>query len=278
VTTSSIVNTVALGAPEFLIGKLQGMAAAGLYSRANGLVAMFARLLTDAVYSVALSLFAREARDSHGSSESFLRIVFYTTALSGSFAAGLIFLAYPAVRFLYGPQWDASVDPTRILAIATVPGSIIPICSAALLGTGAIKRVLAATMFSAGIALALAALGAWHGIESLAAAVAAATILSSIIWLKSVQSVIGFNWQSLRAGLSKSGIVAMTVSIGPALSFIAFGARPESYILPLLLGVSSGVCGLLLGLKISRHPLCDEVGRIAPAVGALFGWTVTRKP
>ncbi len=61
-TAASLMNTLSSGAPELLLGKLQGMADAGLFSRGQGLVTMFQRLVLDAVNSVALPYFARQSR------------------------------------------------------------------------------------------------------------------------------------------------------------------------------------------------------------------------
>jgi O-antigen/teichoic acid export membrane protein len=46
ITSTSIINTIAVGAPEFCLGKLQSLSAAGVYSRATGLVAMLDRIVT----------------------------------------------------------------------------------------------------------------------------------------------------------------------------------------------------------------------------------------
>lgn len=273
VTSSSIINTMATGAPEFLAGKLQGLAAAGLYSRANGLVAMFSRLVIDAVYSVALSLFAKESRDAHDSSSSFLTAVAYTTALSGSFAVGLLCLAYPAVRLLYGPQWDASVDATRILALSTVAGSLVPICTAVLLGAGAVTKALRATLSSATLTVCMVALGAWHGIETLALGWVVAACLSSIIWLRAVHSTIGFRWWALYKTLGRSAAVAVAAGVGPALALSLFGPAPAQLLPPLLTGIVLGALGFVTGLKCARHPLATELARVVPQLRGFFRTT-----
>ncbi len=148
-TSASIMTTVATAAPEFLLGKLQGLAAAAFYSRANGLVNLFSRLVTDAVYPVALSLFSKESRGGKDLSKSFLRALSYITVLSWSFCLALIFLAHPAVRLLYGDQWDQSVVLTRWLAGSMALLAPVPLCTAALLGSGNVRRIVFATSISA---------------------------------------------------------------------------------------------------------------------------------
>lgn len=277
VTSSSIISTVASVLPEFLLGKLQGLAAAGLYSRANGLVGLFSRLIIDAIASVALSLFARESRNAQNSSESLLRAISYTTALGGAFAVGLVFLAHPVVRVLYGSQWDASVDPVRLLACAAIPAAIVPLCSVALLGRGAVKLVLTTTAASAALSVVLTAFGAWRGINALALAALLAAFLTSIVWLRAAHSIVGFAWNELFKELARCTVVTVASGAGPALSFVVYGAQPEHYVLPLLLGIGGAAGGFLIGLRIAGHPLLEEFDRMMAMVRPKLTWGGTRR-
>ena len=272
-TSSSIATTIANGAPEFLLGKWQGLSAAGHFSRANGLVAMFARLVTDAVYSVALSMFAKESRVAHDSSASLLRALSYLSVLGWSFAAGIAFLAYPIVRLLYGPQWDDSVDVARVLALAMACSCLIPVYMAALTGVGAVQAVLRASTLSAIIGVGCAAAGAALGMGTLALAMLLAAVLGSAVWLRETQRVVDFRWRDLGSVFVRSGAVAVLAGLGPALSFWVFGARPDTIAAPLALGVALGAIGLVAGLAITDHPLVQELARVRAAARS-----VSRRP
>ena len=96
----------------------------------KGLVTMFQRLVMDAVNSVALPYFAKQSRES----QNLERIVYgrdgthYRSWAGRSFSVSHL-MAYPAIRILYGPQWDDAVDPARWLAIAcvfSIPAAICP--------------------------------------------------------------------------------------------------------------------------------------------------------
>ena len=79
-TFSSIVGVMSGSAPELLLGKLQDLTAAGLYSRSSGLVQMFHRLFVDAVGAVCLPWFARQAREQGGIAATFAKATAYITA------------------------------------------------------------------------------------------------------------------------------------------------------------------------------------------------------
>ena len=159
-TGASIIGTIAGSAPELLLGKLQGMTATGLYSRANGLVMMFHRLVMDGVTSVAISWFAKQSREHGSISQPFLKATSYVTALGWAFSAGMVCMAHPAMRILYGDQWDGAVDLTRLLAGALACGMPAALSVPALMALGDAKQVLRGTAITTAFTLILAAASA----------------------------------------------------------------------------------------------------------------------
>jgi O-antigen/teichoic acid export membrane protein len=269
-TSTSIITTVSTGAPEFLLGRLQNLTAAGYFSRANGLVAMLDRLITDAIYGVALSLFSKEAREARDSGASLLKAMAYITALSWSFSLTLIFLAHPAIRLLYGTQWDQSVDLARLLAAAMVFMAPIPLCSAALIGAGAVSKVFKAAIISAAFTIALAAVGALLGLLEIGTSLLAAAVLSAMAWLTITRNVVHFAWQDLWQTVCQSSLVAAASASAPALVFAVWGARPANSMAPLVFGIIGSAAGFVLGLKLARHGLLDEVARLLPGIKAFL--------
>lgn len=262
-TSTSIVETVASAAPEFVLGKLQGLAAAGLYSRANGLVAMIDRLVTDAVYSVSVSLFSKEARESRDLAASFVNALSYVTALSWSFSLTLVFIAHPAIRVLYGPQWDASSDVARLLAAAMVFAAPVPVCMAALIGSGAVGKVLRATLTSGACTVVFVAIGAWVGMIEASAAMLLSAVFAGVVWLRIAHDVLGFEWRALLTSAAASLRVALATAAIPALTCAALGPRPAQSALALAIASVGAVAGFFAGLHLAQHDLAHEVARIA---------------
>lgn len=271
VTSASIAQSIASGAPEFMLGKLQSLATAGLFSRAHGLVMMFDRLVSDAVYPVALSLFSKEMRASRDASSSFVKALSYITALSWSFALVLIFLAYPIIRLLYGDQWDDSVDVARVLGAAMALAAPVPLCRAALIAGGAATKTLTVTLVMAVMTLPLVVTGAAMSLLHLGTALMIAAGLTVALWLASVRTVVRYDWRELRAELGKSLVVALAASLVPGCCFLLWGARPEQLVLPLTVGITGAATGFVLGIFAIGHPLAVELRRIAPALARLVG-------
>lgn len=258
-TGASMLQTVSTSGPEILLGKLQGMTATGLFSRATGLIGMFDRLVLQAISSVAIPWFAQQSRDDKDLPQAFLRATSYVTAVGWAFSACLALLAFPAIRVLYGDQWDASVGLTRILCTSlalTVPAAM---CLVLLLAVGAAGQVLRATWLSTVWSLPLLLGGAWMGSKELAAALAIAALIRTVVWLHVTRKQIEFSWAELASRLSQSACVALAAAVGPFISVLLFGLDGNVWGL-LLMGVPTALVGFLLALLLLKHPLASELG------------------
>jgi len=268
-TTANLLWTLAQGAPELLLGKLQSMTAAGLYARADGLVAMFHRLVTDIINGVALSWFAREGRQGGDFSQSFVKATGYVTAIGWTFCLTIVFLAYPIVYMLFGPQWVGAVDLARLLAAAMAFGVPTTLCFAALVAAGAVTNVLKATAASTAVILFVAVPGAWLGLLYVGWAKVLASAFSASLFMWLTQREIRFQWTSLRATLLRSGLVALCAALGPASALVAFGARPEEVVEPIAVGTLGSAVGFIAAAFLFRHPIREELMLLWAKVHAL---------
>ena len=258
-TSSSVMNVLGANIPELVLGKLQGMVAAGLYSRSSGLVSMFNRLITDPIMSVAMSWFSKQRREQGGFSESFLKATSYISALGWSFFLTLILLAHPVTRVLYGTQWDASVDLTRILAIGYFFAVPVALSAVALIASGEATRVLTATTVSTVVTVILAATGAQFGQNMLAWAMTLSALVSAFVWIRMVKRAVKFGWLDLFKVMFRSALVAVMAGLGPLSTFLVFGATPPNSFVVLVIGAIGCAVGFLLGVIVVRHPLKEEL-------------------
>lgn len=261
-TGASMIGTIGGSAPELLLGKLQGMLATGLFSRANGLIMMFDRLVMSGISSVAISWFAKQSREHGSISQPFLKTTSYVTALGWAFAAGVVFMAHPAMRILYGDQWDGAVELTRLLAGALAFGMPASMCVASLMALGDARQVLRGTAVTTAFTLILMGIGAFAGVLPMAACLVVASALRTWFWLRVTQRVVNFSWSELRQRLRESACVGLAAGIAPALVFVIFGPYPENIWLPMAIGVPGAVAGFLGGVAFFKHPLLGELQSI----------------
>lgn len=259
ITSTSILNTLSTNTPDFFLGKLQGLTSAGLYSRSNGLVAMFHRLVADSVSTVAQSLFARNRRLVGSFHMEFLRATSYVTVIGWSFTACLALLAHPLTRLLYGSQWDDSVDLTRMLAFAMFCSTPSLLCYHALLACGAAKKLLIAVSINTVTVIFLAGFGSFFGLLSLGIGIAMASTIASVVWLKLTRSELHFEWQTLRSELFRCACVTSLTALPAAVAFLAWGSAPSQQLMPLALGAVGGAILFVAGLRLFHHPLLFEL-------------------
>jgi O-antigen/teichoic acid export membrane protein len=258
-TAADLAWTLAKGAPELLLGRLQSLTAAGLYSRASGLVALFNKLVTDTIHGVALSWFAREARLGGDIAPSFVKATACVTAVGWTFCGVIVFLARPIIELLFGPQWTGAAELASLLAVAMALGVPVALCFAALVAAGAVAQVLKATVASAVVLVALSVPAAWFGLFYTGWAHVAAAAFDAALFLWLTHKVIPFPWAELRGALSKSAGVAACAAIGPAAAWAGFAGRPEAIVAPVLAGVVGCAVGFLAAIWLFRHPIQQEL-------------------
>lgn len=258
-TGSSIATVIANGAPELLLGKLQSLAAAGYFSRANGLVQMFHRLFVDAVAAVCLPWFAKQARENGDYVEPFLKATAYVTAFGWSFCAVIVCLADPVIRLLYGDQWGMAVDLARLLAIAmafSVPASL---CRTALLSSGAVTQIARVTVMHALVSVALVAFAATKGLTYVGFAVVVSTAFGALMWLHATATHVRVSQRQLFSTFRKSATVACAASVAPVLALLLYGPQPTTLMMPLAIGGMGSALGFIASILILRHPLREEL-------------------
>ena len=270
-TSANLLWTVAKGAPEILLGRMQSLTAAGLYSRASGLVEIFHRFVTDIVHGVALSSFAKEARQAGDFSRSFVKATEFVTAIGWTFCLTIVFLAHPIIYLLFGPQWGGAVDVARVLAVAMVFGVPVTLCFAALVAAGAVTRAFQATAASTVVTVALAAAGARFGLLHAGWACTVASAFDAVLFMWLTQRCIGFGWAGLRAALLGSGMVACCAALAPATAWVTFGSGPDDILPCMAVGMVGGAAGFVGAVFMFGHPIREELRLLWVKVQALRG-------
>ena len=267
-TGISIVNTASQAMPELFLGRLQGMAETGLYSRSQGLAAMFQRLILDAATSVSMPYFSKQYREGQRLDAPFIQMMSLVTVLGWSFLGSQAILTYPVMRILYGAQWDDSVDLTRILCLSVslmVPSMI---CSQPMVAVGAVRKAFRIHCINLVAQAAGAAIGAGLGLNALGWSLAAVSLLMSAIWLRSVQTVVPFAWADLHAAVAKSLLVACATMAAPLAAMLYTGFRPDNIVIPVAIATPLGALGFLLAARANKHPIWHEVERVLAHAGA----------
>ncbi|SBT05679.1 putative Membrane protein involved in the export of O-antigen and teichoic acid [Candidatus Propionivibrio aalborgensis] len=261
-TLNSLMNTLAMGAPELFLGKLQTMSAAGQFSRALGLVTMFQRLVMDAVNAVALPYFAKQFRESRDFADSFIVAMELVTGLGWAFFSGICVLAYPAIHILYGDQWGDAVNPTRWLALAYAIGIPSAVCYTPLIAIGAATDTLKITVVATLLYVAATFAGAALDLVSLSQLLVVAASISVCLWLRMAKKRIGFPLKALFHCWLKSLWLAIGAIAVPMATMMQMGWRSPDVLTTTCISVPGGAIGFLLAAYVTKHQVWNEISKV----------------
>lgn len=263
-----IFGQLGRGAPEMIIGRVNDMAAVAIYSRANGLVEIFNRLVLRAVMPVCMPYFSKSHREQGGMLPGYLRSVSYLTAIGWPFLAFAAIVSYSLIRLVYGIQWVESAPLAKVICGAAAVELVYHLAKEALLARGDAKASnLLQLVLQGSLVVGLLAVIPF-GLQGAAWGVLAASMVGAFWSHRALSRAIGLtvadvlqaSWPSLRVAL---------VSVVPvALWAMNDSITEANYIRFALLGGASTVMLWLLSLRYFQHPLWAEVVRLGATVGA----------
>jgi len=241
-----------------------------MFSRANGLVEMFNRLVMRSVALVAMPYFAQSDREGGSVAAAYARTVSYLTAVGWTFFAFLGVAAFSAIRIMYGPQWDMAVPLAQILCLAGALDVVHSMARDALLVRGRAKeghtlQLILVALQVCGLLLVLP-----FGLPGAAWGMAAAAAVGLIVTQLYLARYLGLRAVDLLKACLPS-LYLCAIAVAPAATWAAFvGVTPENFV---VFGVGSGaltvVCWLL-GVYLLRHPLLEELAPIKQRFAALW--------
>jgi len=268
VTSMWIVGQAGKGAPEMIIGRVLGVVDVAMYSRANGLIEMFNRLVMRSVSIVGMPYFAKSDREDGSVAVAYVRTVSYVTALGWPFFAFLAVAAQAAIRIIYGTQWKAAVPVAQVLCLAGALDIVHAMARDALLVRGRAKegnrlQLVLVALQACGILLVVpfGLLGAAWGATAAAAAgmVVAQRFLTRYLGLKAMDLV--------RACLPSLYLCA--ASVGPVVLWsLVVGVSSADFLVFGVVGGCVTVACWFVALHVLRHPLLDELAPIKRRVSS----------
>jgi O-antigen/teichoic acid export membrane protein len=259
-----VMGTIAGRVSEVMLGRLVGLSALGLYSRASGL----SGLLNDNIHAVIARIvfvdFAERKRRSLPLHESYLRIVALITALLWPAFAGLAILAGPVVLTFYGSQWLAAAPPLSCLALAGLIGTSITMTNEIFVVAGETDRLLRLEAGRNAISLVMFTLGCLAGLVWAAVARIGDSLVAVLIYRREIRGMTR-TCSSDYFGIYRQSAMLTFAACSPSALLMAVNHWSEYTPLPaviaaILIGITTWACGLWL----LRHPLfieCEAVAR-----------------
>jgi O-antigen/teichoic acid export membrane protein len=250
----SVVGVAGTNAPDVIIGKVINLAAAGYFSRANGLIQMFRTLVSGAIVPLILPYFAKLKRENGDMVQPYFLAVQYLTVFAWPFFAVMALLALPVVRTLYGLQWDASVPIVKVLCFAGAVSTLATFAGEVMIAYGHIRKVTKAQIIVQPVRILAILFASSQGLLAIAIAMIVSECFSVAIISHLLQRTTGVRFQGVLRATGKSAIVTICSVLAPAATEVFWSANSLEW-LELIVGVVGAFAGWVVGILWTGHPM-----------------------
>ena len=247
------------GAPEMIIGRAQDIATVGLFSRANGLVEIFNRLVLRSIIPVCLPYLARGVREHGSPKPGMLTTMAYLTAVGWPFLLFMGIAAFSVVRLMYGLQWLSAVPMSKVLCAAAAVELIFFPAKEALLAVGKARATNQMQMGIQGLRVLGLLAAVPFGLAGACWGLLGAALLGAVLSYHYLARYIGLRLTDCAGALRPSALVSV-ITVAP-FAFWTYASPIAESNYPWM-GIGGGLlCALfwLLALRATRHPLWPEL-------------------
>jgi O-antigen/teichoic acid export membrane protein len=264
------VNSIAGRASDFLLGRIVGLGALGLYSRASNLSNLVWENIHLVIGRVIFVDLASQKKAGGSLRESYIRIVDVLTALLWPAFAGLAVVGGPFILAVYGPKWISVAHPLVMLAIGgmvlvaiTMTWEVFVICQET-------DRQVKIEVVRMGAGVAMFTVGCFISLTGAAAARLGEALFSVFLYRPHLDRMTETRTQDFIPIYIRNGLLTLA-AIGPAEALMAsYGFSERTPLLYVACTIVLGV-GVWLGLIFAlRHPIAQEIIRLAPASRRIF--------
>jgi O-antigen/teichoic acid export membrane protein len=262
-------NTAGTNVPDLIVGKVMDMTSVGYLSRANGLIQLFARLLTQSLLPLALPYFSQVRRKGESVSTHYLASMVYLTVFAWPFFAVLTVLAEPLVRTLYGPQWDNSVPIVRWLCIAGAISALTLFAGQVMVANGQVRHSTCSQLLAQTFRIAAVLIASMHSLVDVAIAMVASEGVTLLVVSWYLRKTTNVGIVAVLYACRKNAVVAVCSAMVPLILKMSWKSNDLHPWLPLALGILGATAGWITGLFLTKHPLTDHLLTIPQSL-ALF--------
>jgi O-antigen/teichoic acid export membrane protein len=260
--TSDILFEASRAAPDAILGKVDGPSAVALFGRASGLVDVFARFMSQAMWSVTLPFFSKVKREGGEVGSALAQAQAYFLGVAWPFYAVLAFAAHPVMLTLFGDQWVASIPVLQWMSAFGAATATTMFASTALIGANHAARGMRMTAKVHVLRIGIIAATAPFGIVPLAMGLCAASIVEIVIVTLEIRRTLAITIRALARIYAQAAFLTAWSAL-PAFGLVLV-ERMDTLRLPGLLAlVAASAAAWMSGLFLVRHPLAAEMVTLA---------------
>jgi O-antigen/teichoic acid export membrane protein len=254
---------IGVRSPDMIVGAMQGMTAAGLFSRGAALAAQLHTLVVGAVSAIYYPAFARLRDEGRELGPYYERVVAAHGAIVWPAMALLAVLSEPVILLLYGPGWTKAAPLLAFVAAAECFFVALPLHVDLPILLGRLRQLLWFNLVDTALSVGTLAVGAAIGVEAAAASRLVYGLGWFCLYALWLQRLIGFRWGTALRIYTGSAVVTI-LTILPAVLAITLWRSPST--LGFLGLVAAGIASAIVwpaAICVSRHPAREDLAGMA---------------
>lgn len=261
VTSASIIGFINGSIPDIFLGRLMNMEAVGFFSRATSLNRYFATALSGIIGPVMLPWLSQLNRDGACMREVYEKITERVTGLSWPVYAMIGILAEPLIYVLFGHQWTASAELVPYICIAAMLSATYTASGAMYLAKGRPFYNLLSEVVNLPVKVIAILLTAPHGLLAVAMTWPLVALVGALVQQAFLHKELNVRLRETPRYLGKSALLTAVPALLTWVILQPMDAQVPQ-IVKLVAGGSVGFVAWLAMLRLTRHPLLDEMRKV----------------
>jgi O-antigen/teichoic acid export membrane protein len=265
------VNEIGGRGSDFILGRIRGLGALGLYSRASSLNGLLWDNIHVVIGRVVFVDFAGQRRQGISLRASYLRTVDVVTALLWPAFAGFAVTAGPLIVAVYGQKWAGAAPPLSMLSTAAIVLVSITMTWEVFVVCEETARQSRFEIYLTTAGFVMFAAGAFISLTAAAASRIAYALLSFILYRPHLQRMTDTTGRDFVLIYLRSGILTLVAVAPAAMVMTLYHWSPTRTPLATVLAtIVAGLAAWVIALRLLRHPLFEELRRFSsPALRKL---------
>ncbi len=273
--TINVLATVVQRTFDLILGRMIGLAALGLWSRAAGLNSMLWDNIHMIVARVVFVEFSERRRRGLSLRDAYLRIVAILTAVLWPAFLGIALLAGPIIYTIYGEAWMAAATPLTLMSLAGVVMTSITMTWEVYIVQGEVAAQIRFQVKRTVLSAALFVVGCFGGLDGAAASRIADAAAAVLLVKNDMQRMSDTVWADYLPIYRQSALLTAAACLPTALLMQLHGWSAQTPITEALAAAGFGFLLWLVGLRRCHHTLDDEIRMVTRR---MFGSLGARKP
>lgn len=264
-TISGVAN-LAQRASELILGRLLGVAALGLYSRASNIANLIFFNVYGAATRFAFAKLSQDHRETGSVTQTFLLSLELIISFMWPAMIGLAILSGPVIEILYGTRWLAAAPVLSLLMVSQVVILAFGMNWELFVIHDEIGRQTRFEMIRATFGTVAFAIGCFFTITTAALGRVVEALFGLVLYLPHMSRLAGAERSRIAAVYGRSAVLTVAATLPSLILMIANGWSPHVS-RPLMLGaIALGGAAWFATLFLIDHALVGEIRKLLAVV------------